>query len=71
MRLRDVQRVSYNERRRASEARAPGEEWQRDTQLELTVGVPEACSGTVDIRVLREQSHAYQRVQTFYLSEES
>ena len=54
--LRDVQRVPYNERGRGRETRALGEEWRRGAKLELTVGVPEACSGIVDIQVLREQS---------------
>ena len=35
---------------------------KRNTKLDVTVGVSEACCGTVDIRVLCEQSHAYQRV---------
>ena len=60
--LRDVQRVSYNERRRASQASAPGQEWRRDAKLELTVRVPEACSGIVDIRVLLDEPYSDQDV---------
>ena len=67
----NVQLISHYERRRTSKTHTPGEKWQGNTKLDLTVGVSKASNWHIHVRVLWEQSHEYLRVSTFWMSQKS